>query len=171
MSFSCSPRLAGHEERLVTIMRELEFEDARLSKLGYVKGITNPYPERFEKTHEIAEMAVLEDGTPDVRTSGRIILMRKMGKLSFVTIGDICGKIQIAVKSNSVGEEAYEFFKKGFDIGDFIGVAGEMFTTQAGEKTILASEVHFLGKSLKPLPEKFHGITNVDAVIARDIWI
>ena len=144
-------------------MSKLKLEESRLRKLEYVKGITNPYPERFEKNYEIAETAFLEDGVIGVCTSGRIILMRKMGKLSFITIGDICGKIQIAVKNTSVGDETYQFFKKGFDIGDFIGVTGDMFTTQTGEKTILASEIHFLGKSLKPLPEKFHGISNTDS--------
>jgi lysyl-tRNA synthetase class 2 len=73
------------------------------------------------------------------------------------------GKIQIALKKDSIGEEAYEFFKKGFDIGDFMGVYGDIFTTQTGEKTIRAKEVYFLSKSLKSLPEKFHGITNIDS--------
>lgn len=144
-------------------MSEMLLEEARLKKLEYVREITNPYPERFERNYEIADIALLEDGVTNVRTSGRIILMRKMGKLSFLTITDICGKIQIAVKNNSVGEKTYEFFKKAFDIGDFIGVSGEMFTTQSGEKTILATDIYFLGKSLKPLPEKFHGISNIDS--------
>lgn len=148
---------------MVIIMSELNLEEARLRKLEYVKDITNPYPERFEKSYEISEVALLEDGVSNVRTAGRIILMRKMGKLSFITIADICGKVQVAIKNNSVGDEAYEFFKKGFDIGDYIGVIGDMFTTHVGEKTILASEIHFLGKSLKPLPEKFHGLSNIDS--------
>ncbi len=143
-------------------MSELNLEEARLKKLEYVEKITNPYPERFEKTHEIDEISSLGDEVKGVRTAGRIIFMRKMGKLSFVTISDICGKMQIAVKKDSVGDEAYEFFKKGFDIGDFIGVLGDIFTTQTGEKTIRAIEIYFLGKSLKPLPEKFHGISNID---------
>lgn len=144
-------------------MSEITLEEARLKKLDYVREFTNPYPERFEKSHEIEEVARLLDGVTGIRIAGRIILMRKMGKLSFLTIADIFGKIQVAVKKDLVGDEAYEFFKKGFDLGDFIGVEGEMFTTQTGEKTIRANEIFFLGKALKPLPEKFHGISNIDS--------
>lgn len=143
-------------------MAEMSLLEARLSKLDYVKGITNPYPERFEKTHEIYQAAVLSDGTENVCTAGRIMSMRKMGKMSFVTIADIEGKIQIAIKKDVIGEEEYEFFKKGYDIGDFMGVNGEVFTTNAGEKTIRAHKLFFLGKSLKPLPEKFHGVSDIE---------
>ncbi len=143
-------------------MSEAVLEEARRKKLDYVKATTNPYPERFEKSHEIAEASGLADGTPNVKTAGRILLLRKMGKLSFVTLTDIHGRIQVAIKKDCIGEEAYEFFKKGFDIGDFMGVEGEIFTTQTGEKTIRAEGITFLGKALKPLPEKFHGISDTD---------
>ena len=144
-------------------MSEAVLEEARRNKLNFVREYTNPYPERFEKNYEITQIKDLEDGTSGVRTAGRIRFMRKMGKLSFISIADVCGSIQVAIKKDSIGEEAYEFFKKGFDLGDFIGVEGEMFTTQAGEKTIRATHIEFLGKSLKPLPEKFHGITDIDS--------
>ena len=74
--------------------------------------------------------------------------MRKMGKMSFLTIGDILGKIQISVKVDMIGEEAYQDFKANYDLGDFIGVEGELFTTHTGEKTIRASHIEFLGKAL-----------------------
>ena len=141
-------------------MSENSLMEARLTKLNYVSNVTNPYPERFEKTHEICKAAALQDGETGIRTAGRIMSIRKMGKLSFLTIADIAGKIQVAVKRDIIGESEYEFFKKGFDIGDFLGVEGEIFTTQAGEKTIRASKIIFLGKSLRPLPEKFHGIND-----------
>lgn len=143
-------------------MSENVLVEARLTKLEYVRDITNPYPERFERTHELHEVGDLPDGVDGVRAAGRIMSMRKMGKLSFLTIADIEGKMQIAVKKDVVGEEAYEFFKKGFDLGDFFGVEGEMFTTQTGEKTIRAKQIFFLGKSLRPLPEKFHGIQDTE---------
>ena len=136
--------------------------EARLSKLDYVREVTNPYPERFERTHELHEAACLADGTACVRAAGRIMSMRKMGKLSFLTLADIEGRVQVAVRRDVVGEEAYAFFRKGFDIGDFMGVEGEIFTTNAGEKTIRADRVFFLGKSLRPLPEKFHGIQDTE---------
>lgn len=135
---------------------------ARLAKLDYVRGMANPYPERFERTHALREAAQLADGTDGVRVAGRIMSMRKMGKLSFLTIADIEGRLQIAVKRDAVGEDAYEFFRKGFDLGDFIGIEGEVFTTHQGEKTIRAAQVFFLGKSLRPLPEKFHGVQDAE---------
>ena len=143
-------------------MSEAVLEEARRKKLDYIKTITTPYPERFEKSHEIVEVSCLADGTPNVKTAGRILLLRKMGKLSFITLADIQGQIQVAVKKDCIGEEAYEFFKKGYDIGDFMGVEGEIFTTQTGEKTIRADNITFLGKALKPLPEKYHGINDTD---------
>ena len=143
-------------------MRELsEQEIVRREKL---QNINNPYPERYEINYEIHEASELEDGTTGVRVAGRIILMRKMGKMSFLTIGDIHGKIQISVKMDMIGEEAYQEFKSIYDIGDFIGVEGEVFTTHTGEKTVRAESVTFLGKALKPLPEKFHGIEDIETI-------
>lgn len=136
--------------------------EARKTKFDYVSEITNPYPERFEVTHSLKDVAALPDGTNSVRTAGRIMSIRKMGKISFLTVADISGKVQIAVKKDVVGEKQYEFFKKAFDIGDFMGVSGDVFTTKAGEKTIRADELFFLGKSFRPLPEKFHGVNDMD---------
>ena len=143
-------------------MRELsEQEIVRREKL---QNIENPYPERYEINYELHEAAELEDGTTGVRVAGRIILMRKMGKMSFLTIGDIHGKIQISVKMDMIGEEAYQQFKSNYDLGDFIGVEGEVFTTHTGEKTVRAESITFLGKALKPLPEKFHGIEDIETI-------
>ena len=143
-------------------MRELsEQEIVRRQKL---QNIENPYPERYEINYELHEAAELEDGTTGVRIAGRIILMRKMGKMSFLTIGDINGRIQISVKMDMIGEEAYQEFKSNYDLGDFIGVVGEVFTTHTGEKTVRADEITFLGKALKPLPEKFHGIEDIETI-------
>ena len=143
-------------------MKESNLFDARVVKFNYVKSVTNPYPERFEVRHSLSEASALQDDTKDVRVVGRIMTMRKMGKLSFVTIADVAGKIQIAIKKDILGEEQYDFFKKAFDIGDFMGIEGEVFTTNAGEKTIRATMVYFLGKSFRPLPEKFHGVNDMD---------
>ena len=143
-------------------MREItEQEQVRRDKL---KEIKNPYPERYETNYSLKEASVLEDGTKDVSVAGRIVLMRKMGKLSFLTIGDIEGRIQICMKQDLLGEVKYKEFKTNFDIGDFIGVVGEIFTTQTGEKTIRASHFEFLGKALKPLPEKFHGLVDQETI-------
>ncbi len=143
-------------------MRELsEQEVVRREKLENIK---DAYPDRFEVNYELKDASNLEDGVTGVRVAGRIILMRKMGKMSFLTIGDISGKIQISVKLDMIGEEAYNDFKANYDLGDFIGVEGEVFTTHTGEKTVRASKIKFLGKALRPLPEKFHGVLDVESI-------
>ena len=143
-------------------MRELsEQELVRREKL---KNIANPYPDRYEVNYELSEAQKLEDGVTGVRVAGRIVLMRKMGKMSFLTIGDIGGRIQVSVKMDMVGEETYKDFKANYDLGDFIGVEGEVFTTHTGEKTVRASSITFLGKALKPLPEKFHGVEDIETI-------
>lgn len=141
-----------------------EQELVRRSKLEEIANYTNPYPERFEKNYEIKDAVCLEDGVENVKTAGRIVLMRKMGKMSFLTIQDIEGRIQVSVKMDMIGEDAYNRFKSDYDLGDFIGVEGEIFTTHTGEKTIRANQITFLGKALKPLPEKFHGLTDQETI-------
>ncbi|MFV0249693.1 MAG: lysine--tRNA ligase [Bacilli bacterium] len=145
-------------------MRELtEQEIVRREKIENIKKYTNPYPERYETNYELKDVNGLEDGTTNIKIAGRIVLMRKMGKLSFLTIRDIEGSIQISIKVDLVGEEKYDFFKENFDLGDFIGIEGELFTTHTGEKTVRANDFVFLGKALKPLADKFHGLTDVEA--------
>ena len=95
-----------------------------------------------------------------LEVAGRILSKRKMGKISFMDLRDIEGKIQVVVKRDDIGEEAYKLLHATLDVGDFIGVEGEIFTTQAGEKSIQMSNYQFLGKAIRPLPEKFHGISN-----------
>lgn len=140
-----------------------EQEIIRREKLDQIRELGNPYPERYETSHRPKEAAGLPDGTPDIRTAGRILSIRRMGKLTFGVIGDITGRLQIAFKKDVIGEGSYEFLKKQVDIGDFIGARGEIFTTQAGEKTLRAEDITFLGKALKPLPEKFHGLSDKDS--------
>lgn len=136
---------------------------SRNNKLNYILSQhKNPYPERYQVNCELKDAKDLPDGTRNVRLAGRIILMRKMGSLSFVKIRDVGGSIQIAVSRDLLGQEGYDFFKKAFDLGDFIGACGEMFTTKTGEKTLRAQEITFLGKALRPLPEKYHGMTDTE---------
>ena len=143
-------------------MERSEQELVRIGKLDTIREYCNPYPEKYEKTHALKNARLLEDGTTDVRIAGRIVFMRKMGKLSFIRIRDIEGDMQLEIKIDMVGEEAYEFFKKQIDTGDFIGAEGEIFTTQTGEKTLRVHNFKFLGKALRPLPEKFHGLTDME---------
>lgn len=141
-------------------MELTEQEIVRRNKVEEIRKYCNPYPERYEITHSLKEASLLEDETKNVSVAGRIVFMRKMGKLSFLKLRDIESDLQVSIKIDLVGEEKYEFFKDYFDIGDFIGVKGEMFTTHTGEKTLRAETFEFLGKALKPLPEKFHGLTD-----------
>lgn len=139
-----------------------EQEQVRRDKLEEIKKYCNPYPEKYNVTHKIKDARLLEDGITDVAIAGRIVFMRKMGKLSFVRIRDIEGDMQLEIKIDMVGEEKYAFFKKLIDTGDFIGASGEIFTTQTGEKTLRVHSYEFLGKALRPLPEKFHGLTDME---------
>ena len=142
-------------------MREYsEQEQVRRDKLKEIEKVCNPYPDSFKRTHTLKDASKLEDGITGVSVCGRIMFMRKMGKLSFIRIRDLEGSIQLELKVDEVGEEKYAFFKKMFDSGDFMGATGEMFTTQTGEKTLRVKSFEFLGKALRPLPEKFHGLTD-----------
>ena len=144
-------------------MRELtEQEKVRREKLSEIAKVCNPYPDSFKRTHTLKEAKMLDDGTTDVSVCGRIIFMRKMGKLSFVRIRELEGDLQLELKVDELGEEKYDFFKKLIDSGDFIGATGEIFTTQTGEKTLRVKEYQFLGKALRPLPEKFHGLQDTE---------
>lgn len=139
-----------------------EQEQVRRNKLNEIAKYCNCYPDSYDRTHTLKEARLLEDGTTNVKIAGRIIFARKMGKLSFVRIRDIEADMQLELKVDTLGEEAYEFFKKQVDTGDFIGAEGEIFTTQTGEKTLRASKITFLGKALRPLPEKFHGLADTE---------
>ena len=141
-------------------MRELsEQEVVRREKLKLVE---RPYPDKYETTHTIKEARELADGTTDVSIAGRIGFMRKMGKLSFIKIKNIEANIQLQIRADVLGEEKYEEFKKIFDSGDFIGAKGDIITTQTGEKSLEVKDFTFLGKALRPLPEKFHGLQDTE---------
>ena len=118
---------------------------------------------KYDVTHHSSQIrenySQLEGNT--VRAAGRIMSKRVMGKASFCNIQDLAGNIQCYVARDCIGEDAYADFKK-YDVGDIVGVEGEVFTTKTGEISIHASSVTLLSKSLQILPEKFHGLTNTD---------
>ena len=118
---------------------------------------------KFDVTHHSAEIKDDFDALEgkEVVVAGRMISKRVMGKASFCNVQDLKGGIQCYVARDAVGEDSYKDFKK-FDIGDIIGVRGEVFKTKTGEISIHASAVTLLSKSLQVLPEKFHGLTNTD---------
>jgi lysyl-tRNA synthetase, class II len=126
----------------------------------------HPYAERFERTHSLAEAAELEDGVAGVRVAGRMTAVRTFGKLTFARLLDIGGSIQIALQRDILGEQ-YKAFGKLVDVGDFVGVEGEVFTTRTGEKTVNARSWTFLSKALRPLPEKWHGLADPELRLRR----
>ena len=118
---------------------------------------------KFDVTHHSQEVKDNFDALEgkNVTIAGRVMFKRIMGKASFCNIQDLKGNIQSYVARDSVGEESYKDFKK-YDIGDIIGIRGEVFRTKTGEISIHAAEITLLAKSLQILPEKFHGLTNTD---------
>ncbi len=143
-----------------------DLEKQRYLKLERIKarGI-DPYPPRVRRTHTAAEaISEFEAGKSagEISLAGRLMSVRVMGKSTFAHIEDGSGRIQIYLRQDSLGEEAYEFFKRDFDIGDFIGVTGELFRTRTGEITLQVNSFKMLAKSLHPLPEKWHGLKDVE---------
>lgn len=152
-----------------------EFEDRKRKVKELRDSGVQPYPERFERTHtargarEAGEKQAPRDleligkkPKADIVTCGRVMLMRPHGKLTFARLKDHSGDIQICFMKDIVGEEAYALLKK-IDLADFLGVSGELFVTKHGELTILVQEFWLLGKTLRPLPEKFHGLKDVES--------
>lgn len=136
----------------------------RLAKLEQLKkaGVT-PHPERFEKQDQVAHILTLEIGAA-VKTAGRLMRLREMGNITFCHLQDYSGKIQIILKKDLLGVENYKLLLSSLDIGDMLGVGGEVFVTKTGEKSILVQTWSFLGKALLPLPSKFHGLKDQEAL-------
>ncbi|WLD94554.1 lysine--tRNA ligase [Alkalihalobacillus sp. AL-G] len=140
-----------------------EQTNRRIGKLDAIKSQGIPvYPERFSTNYELHEAALLEDGTSSVRVAGRIIGIRSFSKLSFITLSNIQGSLQLLLKKEEIGEVSFNQFHDLLDIGDFIGVEGHMYTTKTHEKTLRIESYVFLGKALRSLPEKWHGISNIE---------
>lgn len=118
--------------------------------------------DHYNKTHSIAEVSNLTEGTKEVNTAGRIVAMRTMGKILFAHIYDFTGKVQICVRKTEETPEVFEEFVANASIGDFIGVEGEMFTTKTGERTLRVGSWKLLNKCLRTLPEKYHGIEDIE---------
>jgi lysyl-tRNA synthetase class 2 len=123
------------------------------------------YPNDFKVTHSIADVRSVIDQEPErltetapvFRCAGRIMAVNRFGKSTFIRIRDRSGQIQAYIRKDKVGEEAYDRFRR-FDIGDFVGITGPVFRTRTGEWTLLAHRVRLVCKSVRPLPEKFHGL-------------
>ncbi len=129
----------------------------------------DPYPSTFPVTHQGGELltryAAADDaalaGAEPVTVAGRVLSLRTHGKASFAHIKDRTGRIQIYVRQDSVGETAYHLFRR-IDIGDFLGICGRVFRTKTGELTVHVERLELLAKALRPLPDKWHGLSDVE---------
>ena len=142
--------------------------EERRAKLRALREQGIAYPNDFRREHLAADLArqheaadreTLEASAVTVTVAGRIMLKRVMGKAAFATLQDMSGRLQIYVSESDTGAAAHEAFKH-YDIGDIVGVRGVLFKTRTGELTVRAQEVRQLAKSLRPLPEKFHGLAD-----------
>ena len=145
--------------------------ELRKQKLGQIEALGQPaYPNQFRFTHQIPEILAaytastgeaLEADKPQVAVAGRLMAIRVMGKASFAHLQQQGEKLQIYIKKDAVGEKQWELFKL-LDIGDHIGVRGYLFRTRTNELSVHVEEITFLSKDLLPLPEMFHGLTDVE---------
>lgn len=143
-------------------MAESERE-VRIRKLAKLKEAGfNPYPERYERTHSLAEAAQLPEGATGLRLAGRIMTIRAFGKLTFAHLQDFSGRLQIALDRSRLDAKLWDLFHELIDRGDFLGVQGELFRTKLGELTLRVEHLTPLGKALLPLPEKWHGLKDVE---------
>ncbi len=140
--------------------------EQRLDSLSKIRarGI-DPYPHSYHPSHTIREAITLFEqpgaSPQDISLAGRIMSKRSIGKMSFLDIRDSSGKIQLSLRYDLLGKERYEFLQD-IDIGDIIGAGGKLFRTKAGELTLEVSDFAMLCKSLRPLPEKWHGLVDVE---------
>ena len=153
-----------HEQNTTLDLGELQVRREKYDTL--CREGKDPYQvTKFDRTHTTKEAVdnheAFEANETVVRLAGRLMSKRGMGKVSFCDLRDLSGKIQLFVKIDALGEEAFAAFKK-LDIGDIIGVTGTVFVTRTGEVSVKVSQYELLAKSLRPLPEKFHGMTNTD---------
>jgi lysyl-tRNA synthetase class 2 len=128
------------------------------------------YPTRFDRTHTVSEAyaryegrtaSELDDDPVRVRTAGRIVALRPFGKAGFVQLSDGAGRLQAYIRKDTVSEKDFEIYQN-LDLGDFIGVEGPLFRTKTAELTVKVESLSFLAKALRPLPEKWHGLSDVE---------
>ncbi len=141
----------------------------RLDKIDALRTAgTNPYPYRFDRSHSLAklrnEFGSLDAGAETeqrVEVTGRMMLMRDSGKLVFATVRDRDGEVQLFVSKAVLGDEAFAAFKD-LDLGDWVGVSGMVMTTRAGELSVKIDRFELLSKAVRPMPDKWHGLTDTD---------
>ena len=141
----------------------------RLAKLDKLRAEGVAYPNDFVQKDRIEEVRAangsktpeeLEAAPVEVTVAGRVMLKRVMGKASFLTVKDGTDHIQFFITKAEVGDETYDFFKKMVDIGDIVGATGTLFFTKTGELSVRVKNFRLLTKNIRPLPDKFHGLSD-----------
>ena len=149
-----------------------ELQDERARRLAKVEALRSqgrdPYPVRFDRTHTTAELHAAYGGIDagaevddTVRVAGRLMLIRRQGKLTFATVRDATGTVQLFVSRAVIGEDRHAAFDD-LDLGDWVGAAGTVMKTKKGELSVKATDFELLAKALRPLPDKWHGLADVD---------
>ncbi len=150
----------------------LSERDERLEKIKELKkqGI-NPYPSKSNRADTIASVLAnftsSEEGKNKVILAGRILSKRAHGNLTFANLQDGTGQMQIAISKKDIGTEKYKIFDKYIDMGDFVEIVGTCFTTHKGEKSVMAASFTLLSKSIRPLPEKWHGLKDEEELLRK----
>ncbi|MFH1775976.1 MAG: lysine--tRNA ligase [Candidatus Omnitrophota bacterium] len=140
------------------------FDKNRLQKLkNIIAKEINPYPDNFNITHTLSEVQQLPEGTKDVALAGRIVSIRKIGKLIFGHLQNFYHKFQFALEKQTIGGDDFDFFCTNIEIGDHLGIKGDLFRTKTGEFTLKIKTFRLLSKSLLPLPEKWHGLQDKES--------
>ncbi|RTZ64075.1 MAG: lysine--tRNA ligase [Aquificaceae bacterium] len=148
-----------NENQLITLRRE-KLAEIREKGVAFPNDFNREhYAKALHDTYGENDKAWFEENEVMVSIAGRIMLKRVMGKASFITVSDMSGRIQLYVQKNLLGDELYDSFKT-WDVGDIVGGTGKLFKTNKGELSVKLSSLQLLTKSLRPLPEKFHGLTD-----------
>ena len=149
------------EERDLLANRREKMEKWQAVTAGYRNDFRRQHlAEELHDKYKAADKAELEALQAPTAITGRVMLRRVMGKASFITLQDVSGQIQCYLSKSDLSEEVYESFTSLWDIGDIVGIRGNLMRTNKGELTVQAAEIHLLNKTLRPLPEKFHGVTD-----------
>lgn len=156
------------ENQPVTPQNENQIIAERRSKLTELRKVGNAFPNIFRRDNIASQLheqyderskELLEENAVSVKVAGRMVLKRVMGKASFATIQDMSGRIQLYISNDHTGQDNHEAFKH-YDLGDILGAQGKLFKTKTGELSIRVTNCQLLTKCLRPLPEKFHGLTD-----------
>src|SRR3989344_6031971 len=147
--------------------REEQITNERIRKLNEIrKAGINPYPNKFDKEQTCAECLKKKIGNK-VKTAGRLMTKRDIGKIVFCNLRDQTGDIQIVLQDSETPKKTMDFFKSYIDSGDFVGIEGKIFKTKTKQLSILIENIALLSKSILPLPEKFHGLQDEEEKLRK----